>query len=258
MIFAGAIFLAALALGLLFAAGLRQRIRINQLSVRLKTATAELQRLQQSCARFAPANVIDRMLTDGLEAAAERKEITALFSDIVGYTALSERLDAPALARVLNGYYQRMSEVIAENRGHVSTFIGDGILAYFGAFEPNPWQSDDAVRAALAMHRALASYNRELETEGLPQLSIGIGLHRGVVLAGLVGSRERMEYACVGRTVNLAARVQALTRTHGVGILLTEAVREHLDPHVQLRAMPAMPVKGIAEPVVAYATEDSP
>ncbi len=231
---------------------LRQRARTSELTARLRAATVDLQRLQQSCARFAPATVVDRLLTDGAEAAAERKEITALFADVVAYTSLAERLEAPVLARILNGYYQRMSDAISEHSGHVSTFIGDGILAYFGAFEPNPWQSDDAVRAALAMRRALAGYNRELGAEGLPPLAIGIGLHRGMVLAGLVGTRERMEYACIGRTVNVAARVQALTRTHDTDILLTDAVRERLDPTFQLAPRPAAPIKGIAEPIVTY------
>jgi adenylate cyclase len=156
---------------------------------------------------------------------------------------------------VLNGYYQHMSDAITAHRGHVSTFLGDGILAFFGAFEPNPWQCDDAVRAAVAMREALENYNKQLEKEGLPSLSIGIGLHRGMVLAGLIGTRERMEYACVGRTVNLSARVQTLTRTHGVDILLTEPVRSHLDPAFKLRALPPQPVKGIAEPVVTYALD---
>ena len=98
----------------------------------------------------------------GPETAAERKVVTALFADLVGYTAMSERLEPAALARVLNGYFQRMSDAIHEHRGHVSTFLGDGILAYFGALQPNPWQCDDAVRAALAMRAAMRDYNAEL------------------------------------------------------------------------------------------------
>lgn len=237
------------------AALVRQRLEVRGLRARLDAAAAELQHLQQACARFAPANVIDRVVTDGLAAAAERKEITALFADIVGYTALSERLEPPVLARVLNGYYQRMCDAIAQNRGHVSTFLGDGILAYFGAFDPNPWQSDDALRAALAMRAAVEEYNRELEAEQLPRLAIGVGLHRGIVLAGLVGSRARTEYACVGRTVNVAARVQALTREHAVDLLLTEEVRARLDPAFRLRSLPATAVKGVAVPVVTYTVE---
>lgn len=233
----------------------RERRRHRELRLQLDAASGDLQRMQESCARFAPANVIDRVLTDGADAAAERKEVTALFADIVGYTALSERLEAPVLARLLNGYYQRMSDAIAANRGHVSTFLGDGILAYFGAFEPNPWQCGDAVKAALAMREAVAAYSRELEAQGLPRLAIGIGLHRGTVLAGLVGSRERTEYACVGRAVNVAARVQALTRELGADVLLTDDVRVKLDPALKLRALPARAVKGIAEPIVTWTVE---
>ena len=182
--------------------------------------------------------------------------VTALFADLVGYTAMSERLEPAVLARVLNGYFQRMSDAVHEHRGHVSTFLGDGILAYFGALQPNPWQCDDAVRAALAIRAAMREYNVELAAEGLPSLALGIGIHRGPGLAGLIGSRERREYGFVGPTVNLAARVQSLTRIHEVDILVTEAIREHLDPRFVLAPMPAEVVKGIAEPVVTYAVRE--
>ena len=238
----------------------RQWRRNERLQAQLEAAAADLQHLQEACSRLAPAGVVQRLVADGVgpgtEAAAERKVVTALFADVVGYTALSERLEPAVLARVLNGYFQRMSDAIHEHRGHVSTFIGDGILAYFGALQPNPWQCDDAVRAALAMRAAIRDYNAELAREGLPPLAVGIGIHRGPGLAGLVGSRERMEYGFVGRTVNVAARVQALTRTHQVDILVTEALCAELDARFVLTAMPAEAVKGIAEPVVTYAVRE--
>jgi adenylate cyclase len=106
------------------------------------------------------------------------------------------------------------------------------------------------------MRAAIRDYNAELAREGLPPLAVGIGIHRGPGLAGLVGSRERMEYGFVGRTVNVAARVQALTRTHQVDILVTEALCAELDARFVLTAMPAEAVKGIAEPVVTYAVRE--
>ncbi len=233
-----------------------QRRRSEALQAQLEAAATDLQHLQAACSRLAPAGVVQRLIAHGEQVVAERKVVTALFSDLVGYTALSERLEPSTLARVLNGYFQRMSDVIHEHRGHVATFLGDGILAYFGALQPNPWQCDDSVRAALAMRAAMRDYNVELAGEGVPPLAVGIGLHRGPGLAGLVGSRERMEYAFVGRTVNLAARVQSLTRIHGVDILVTEAVREQLDPRFVLTPMPPESVKGIAEPVVTYAVRE--
>lgn len=244
---------AVLALLVLGALALAQRRRLRELRERLEASAVELQQLQDSCARFAPLRVVDKLVAEGGEIVPERKVVTALFADLVGYTGLSEQLEPPALARVLNGYFQCVSDAIAEHHGYVSTFLGDGILAYFGALEPNPWQCDDAARAALAIREALQAYNRELGSEGLPQLAIGIGLHRGAGLAGMIGSRERREYAFVGRTVNLAARVQTLTRELGIDILLTDEVREHLEPRFVLREMPAAVVKGFKHEVRTYA-----
>lgn len=246
-----AVLLVALAVALY-----RQYRLSSTLHAQLEAAAAELQHLQEACSRLAPAGVVHRLIADSVTApteAAERKVVTALFADLVGYTAMSERLEPAILARVLNGYFQRMSDAIHEHRGHVSTFLGDGILAYFGALQPNPWQCNDAVRAALAMRAAIREYSAELEREGLPPVAVGIGIHRGPGLAGMVGSRDRMEYAFVGRTVNMAARVQSLTRIHKVDILVTEALRAELDTRFMLTPMPAEPVKGIAEPVVTYA-----
>ena len=134
-------------------------------------------------------------------------------------------------------------------------FIGDGILALFGALAPNPWQADDAVHAALAMRVALRDYNRELEAEGLPTLAIGIGLHHGTGVAGLVGSRDLMEFAVIGRTVNVAARVQTLTRQYDADVILTDVVRDGLDPRFALRPLPETPVKGVERPLVIFAVD---
>ena len=252
--------LAALAAAL--AAGLgvawwQQRSAAAALRRQLETAALELQQLQQACARLAPAGVVDRLVAEGVHAGAElpaeRKVVTALFSDLVGFTAMSEGLEPAVLARILDGYFQRMSDAVHAHSGHVSTWLGDGMLAYFGALRPNPWQCGDAVRAALAMRESLQAYNAELARDGLPPLALGIGIHRGPGLAGMIGSRERREYGFVGRTVNLAARVQTLTRTHGVDILVTEAVRAELGDAFRLEAMPAERVKGIDVPVATWA-----
>ncbi len=234
----------------------RKQRETEALRARLERSSSDLERLQTSFSRFAPEEVVERVITGGVSMGGERKEVTALYADLVGYTALSESLDPDALLRILNGYFERMSRAIAEHRGHLSALIGDGLLALFGSLEPDPWQGDEAVRAALDMRAELEAYNRELAEEGLPLLSIGIGLHRGIGVAGLVGSRELMQYAFVGKTINIAARVQDLTRLHdGVDILVTEELRESLDPRFVVRALPPEQVRGISEPVAIFAVD---
>jgi class 3 adenylate cyclase len=244
-------------IGVLAVALYRQWRRSGSLQRQLRAAAADLEHLQRACARLAPAGVVQSLIADGIQPdagpAAERRVATAMFVDLAGFTAMSERLEPEVLVRVINGYYQRISDTIDEHRGHVGSFVGDGIVAYFGAIQSNPWQCDDAVRAALAMRAAMREYNAELEREGLPPISIGIGIDRGPGLAGLMGSRERREYTFIGRAVNLAARLQALTRIHRVDILVCEALRAELDPDFILAPMPAEPVKGFTDPVVTYA-----
>ena len=233
----------------------RQRAESGRLRRRLQGAAADLENLQASFSRFAPDEVIERVIADGVQSQGERKEVTVLFADLVGYTALSEQLEPPVLVRVLNGYFERMSHAISEHRGHVSTFIGDGILALFGALAPNPWQANDAVHAALAMRRELEEYNRELRSEGLPDLAIGVGLHAGTGVVGLVGSKDLMEFAFVGRTVNVAARVQELTRQVPADIILTDSLKSELDPRFLLSDLPQTAVKGVARPLVIYSVD---
>jgi class 3 adenylate cyclase len=156
---------------------------------------------------------------------------------------------------VLNGYFERMSRAVLQHRGHVSKFLGDGMLAVFGALDPNPWQANDAVHAALAMRDALAQYNAQLAGEGVPPLAMGIGIHLGVVVAGVIGSSHLLEYGVIGGSVNLAARVEKLTREYGVDVLITGAVRDALDGRFRLRAMPMARVKGISEPLGTFVVE---
>jgi adenylate cyclase len=233
----------------------RSRNEVRRLRERLESASHDLQNLQLSFTRFAPDEVIERVIATGGEDMGEKKEVTALFADLVGFTALSESLEPSVLVRILNGYFERMSTAVSDHRGYVSTFIGDGMLAFFGALAPNPWQGNDAVSAALEMRAALADYNRELAGQGLPTLALGIGLHRGEGVMGLVGSRELKEFAFVGRVVNVSARVQGLTRLHDADIIVTETLKRSLDPRFVLRPLPTTRVKGVKQPLELYAVD---
>ncbi len=234
----------------------RSEREARRLRERLERAAVELQNLQMSFSRFAPDDVIEKIIADGAAAdVGVKKEVTALFADLVGFTAMSENTPPTVLVRILNGYFERMSQAITSHRGYVSTFIGDGILALFGAMVPNPWQGNDAVHAALAMRCAVADYNKELIADGLPGLAVGIGLERGTGVAGLVGSRELKEFTFVGGTRNVAARVQDLTRVHSADIIVTQTLGDSLDPRFQLRALSDSLVKGIEKPIAIYAVD---
>ena len=230
----------------------RTRIENGRLRRALENSSRDLENLQVSFSRFAPDEVIERILSDGISGFGEHKEVTVLFADLFGFTALSQRLEPPELLRILNEYFDRMSLAISENRGYVSTFLGDGILALFGALTPNPWQVDDAAKAAVAMRSSLVEFNRELIAAGLPELRVGIGLECGSGVAGLVGSRDLKEFTVVGRTVNVAARIQELTRQYEPDIILTQAVRDKLDPSMGVLELPATKVKGLDEAVSIY------
>jgi adenylate cyclase len=246
--------LLVVAVGLLLVLWTTRR-ELARLRERLEKASMTLQQLQLSFSRFAPQEVVERIIARGIGTTAEKKEVTVLFADLVGFTAMSESLDPDVLCEILNGYFARMSRAITEHQGHVSKFIGDGILALFGALGPNPWQADDAVHAALGMQAALDAYNRELASLGRPTLRLGIGVHRGLAVAGIVGSDELMEFTVIGNTVNLAARVEHLTRHHGVGVLVTREVRDAIDPRFSLRELPPALAPGVSGPVVTYAVE---
>jgi adenylate cyclase len=224
-------------------------LRVRRLRSQLGHAVSELERLHRSFARFAPEEIVERVIAAGASRGGERREVTALFSDLVGSTALASSVPPNVLLEILNGHFERMSRAISAHHGHLSTLIGDGILALFGALGDNPWQSHDACAAALAMRAELALYNRELAAKGLPELAFGVGLHRGSGVAGLVGSPELLQFTVVGTTMSIAARVQQLTREQAADILVTKAVAEHLDARFALEPAGEASLRGFPERV---------
>jgi len=239
----------------MFAVLLQQRRRMHDTERLLDDTRSRLEHLQIHFSRFAPEDVVERLTEASGDLMASRRMVTVLFADLRGFTAMCEKLDPELILQILNGYFREMSHAINAHHGRVTELIGDGLLALFGALEPNPWQAQDAVLGALAMRAALARYNRTLAQRGLPELQIGIGVHRGELLAGVMGNEELSKFGVVGDPINVAARVERLTRDLGVDLLVTEEVRRELDSRFQLRAMPAVPVKGKTEPLATYFVE---
>jgi class 3 adenylate cyclase len=233
----------------------RQHRQIQQIERLLDDTHGRLERLQLHFARFAPDDVVERLTEPSGDLVASRRVVTVLFADLRGFTAMCDRLDPELVLQILNGYFREMSQAVTAHHGRVTEFIGDGLLALFGALEPNPWQAQDAVLGALNMREALARYNVTLRERSLPELRVGIGIHRGELLAGVMGNEELSKFGVVGDTINVAARVERLTRTLDADLLITEDVRTELDSRFKLRVMPAVTVKGKPEPLTTYQVE---
>ena len=180
-----------------------------------------------------------------------RIPVTVLFTDLVGFTTLSERADPEELVRQLNEYLSKMVGVVFENQGTLDKFIGDAIMAVWGNVQSNGPATDakECARAALGMRAALKELNAGWRAEGRMTLGMGVGLNSGDVLAGNIGSGERADLTVIGDAVNLASRLEALTRTYGVDLLVGEATAELIRDAFHLRSVARVQVKGKTVPV---------
>jgi adenylate cyclase len=172
-----------------------------------------------------------------------------LFSDLRGFTTLSESLLPEELTRILNGYFSAMTPAVLEEHGTIDKFIGDAIMAFWNAPLSVKDHSTRAVHAALKMQIALDEFNKVHNTT----LKMGVGLHRGDVIVGNVGSQDRINYTILGDTVNLGSRVEGLTKKYGVVCIATEAVKNVVhDKTILFRKLDVITVKGKAEHTLLY------
>lgn len=184
---------------------------------------------------------------------ARHVEATILFSDVRNFTSLSESIENPQdLMDLLNQYTHPMSAIITEHDGIVDKYIGDGIMAYWNAPDPLPQAADHAVRTALAQCHQLEKINPELERKFGHTLQIGIGIHTGEVMLGEVGGDDRVDFTLIGENVNIASRVEALTKTHQSCILITQATKDRLTGHYDMRPLGDVSLRGIHTPVSLY------
>lgn len=193
-------------------------------------ATREKRWLRAAFAGFVSPAVLGEILSGNLQPqlGGERREICLLFSDIRGFTTLSESLPPEDVTRLLDRYFSRMVAAIHAHGGTLDKFMGDGIMAFFGAPQVRENACDDAFAAARSMLAALAEFNAELAAEGRPPLAIGIGLNFGAAVVGYIGAADRHEYTAIGDAVNAASRIEGLTKEAGYPLLASRAVVERL------------------------------
>ncbi len=218
----------------------------------------ERDRVKSAFARYVSQQVMDSVLkSDNAEAilAGDRRRLTVLFSDIRGFSTLSENLPPEKVVRLLNDYFERMVDCVFRNKGTLDKFIGDGMMVIFGAPEDDPYQEEHALRTAIEMQRELVLLNKKWEAEGIV-IRAGIGISSGPAVVGNIGSSRRMEYTAIGDTVNLASRLESATKELAVPILISEYTQNAVRGSFQLRPMGSIHVKGRVEPVLTYAVED--
>jgi class 3 adenylate cyclase len=209
---------------------LRARVGASLEKKRLRDRQRELFR------KFATAEVAEELLTSGLALGGKHVEASVMFSDIRKFTSLTETLTPADTIELLNSYYTLMFDAIGGQGGIVNQMLGDGLMAIFGAPLPRPDHRERAVRAALEMQELVAGFNRDQASRGGAEIRIGIGIASGPLVAGFTGTEQRVTYTCVGDTVNLAAHLEAHTKTLGLPILIDENTRNGLGDGVRVES----------------------
>lgn len=210
-------------------------------------------RRRERLSRFLPAQVVSRILSEG-SAALEptQREVTILFSDLRDFTSLSQRMDPGQVLALLDDYFARMTSVVQAHGGMVNKFIGDGMLAVWGVPDAQPDHALRAVHAALAMRTELEALNRLRAARGEVALRIGVGLHTGTVAAGMLGGARQAEYTVLGDAVNLASRIEGLTKKPGADVVISDATLRQCGGALATERAGEEQVKGRDETVVVH------
>jgi adenylate cyclase len=211
-------------------------------------------RMKTTLYRYMTPSVAERVMALGDDAlmVGERKEVTVLFSDIRGYTTLTESLEASDVVSMLNEYFETMVESVFTHEGTLDKFIGDALMAVFGAPLPLQNHAWAAVQSALDMRYRLLAFNRDRKANSQPEINIGIGISSGEVVSGNIGSQRKMEYTVIGDGVNLSSRLEGVTKQYGCDIVLSEHTYELCQDLIWVRELDLTRVKGKMQPVKIY------
>jgi class 3 adenylate cyclase len=231
---------------------------VKQYAYKSVLAKNSEERIRHIFQKYVPGEVIDEVLkAKGDKLLIGKKQIaTILFSDIRSFTSIAERLSAEELVTSLNTYFNVMVGIIMQHKGIIDKFIGDAIMALFGAPVQYGDDPEQAVSTGLKMIRALKSFNKNQVRAGRPVFKIGIGLNTGNVVVGNIGSNQKLEYTCIGDAVNLASRLEGLTKVYGVPMIVSEYTLKEAGSGIRARELDAVRVKGKNKPVKIHEPYD--
>jgi adenylate cyclase len=216
--------------------------------------------VKEAFSKYVASEVVEQLIAhpERLRLGGERRELTLLFSDLAGFTSISEKLPPDGVASLINTYLTAMTRVILEQGGTVDKFIGDAVMAFWGAPLDDPQHGIHAVRAAIAMQQAMAELQPTYQAMGLESVGLRIGVNTGPAIVGNMGSEDRFDYTALGDAVNLASRLEGVNKAYGTGILLSESTAVLVRDQISLRLVDRVRVKGKLEPVRIYTPCDDP
>ena len=234
-------------LELISAVAAQTAVTVETVKAHKRLAREEVARANYS--RFMPEYVVKQLLDNpaSFKLGGTNQKITVLFADIRGFTSISEKENPEKVVGLLNKFFSAMTDIIFENHGTLDKYIGDGLMALFGAPTASEEDALNSVKAAVTMQKKLAQINPEFRADGLPEISMGIGLHTGVATIGYIGSDRRSEYTAIGDTVNLAARLQS--NAGGGEILMSDATAEACGNRIPFTEREPLTVKNRTQPV---------
>lgn len=210
--------------------------------------------IRTTFSKFVSHDVVEELLAnpEAISLGGSKKEISVFFSDVRGFTTISEALSPEGLVSLLNEYLSEMTELIIDYRGTIDKYMGDAIMAFWGAPARNDDHAYYACVAAIAQYRALQGLQKRWSERNIPVIDIGIGINTGLAVVGNMGSSRRMDYTLMGDTVNLGSRLEGITKTYGVKICISEFTYERVKDRVYARELDLVRVKGKLEPVRIY------
>lgn len=237
-------------LELISAVAAQTAIAVENARAHERLAREEVARANYS--RFLPEYVVKQMLDnpDSFKLGGVSQVITILFADIRGFTRISEHAPPEKIVNLLNRYFSAMTDIIFAHGGTLDKYLGDGLMALFGAPTTTPDDASNALNAAVAMQRRMLGINRELREEGFPEIGVGMGLHTGEVIVGYIGSDRRSEYTAIGDTVNTSSRLESNAR--GGEILISDATAKAAHSRYKLKPREAIMVKNRQQPVMLW------